>query len=132
VSESDRLHLGKSVPFRTKPTDYQVTPARSGRVRSFNLDGNGTLFIMGETPLPDQNCVFPLLIDQDSLVDGFPVGQCAPIADGRWQLQIPMDPAGSQINFHPNTSYQVILFSNDLTIPPSEPFEIQISPLIQN
>ena len=128
VAESDQLHLGDSVSFRTKPIDYETLAARVGSVRTFSLDEDVSLFIAGETPLPDHSCVFPLLFDQDDIVDGFPVGQCAPAAEGRWELQVPAYPAGPPIDIQPNVSYRVILFSDDLTILPSEPFGIIISP----
>jgi hypothetical protein len=132
VEEAGRLYLGASQSFRTKSIDYDVTAALAGSIRSFNLNEDGTLFIMGETPLPDHSCVIPLLIDQDGLLEGFPVGQCAPIAEGRWQLQIPTDPAGPQLNIQLDTSYRAILFAEDLTTPPAEPFEIIISPPPEN
>lgn len=131
VEEAGRLYLGNSQSFRTKPTDYEVAAPRAGSVRSFNLGENGSLFIMGETPLPDHSCVFPLIFDREGLLDGFPTGQCASIAEGRWQLQIPVNSMGQEIRIQPDTSYRVILFSNDLTTPPSEPFEIQISPPVE-
>jgi hypothetical protein len=92
------------------------------------LDNNGTLFIQGETPIPDTSCVFPLLLDQEGVVDGFPTGVCVQIAEGQWQMQIPSDSTGSGIPIEPDTSYQIILFAGDLSVPPSEPFAVQISP----
>ena len=127
AQEAERLHLGKVRSFPTKPTHDPVTAEHAGSVRSFTLQDDGTLLLQGETPIPEQGCLFPLLIDQDGLLDDFPTGQCATITQGRWQFQIPMDPEGTQISIQPDTNYRVVLFSNDLTIPPSEPFDINIS-----
>jgi hypothetical protein len=128
IEKSDRLYLGELQSFRTKPANYVNITARAGSVQSFSLDDKDTIIIQGETPIPDLGCVFPLIFDQSGLLDGIPIGQCASIAEGRWQMQIPPDPADFQINIQPDTSYRIILFSDDLSIAPSEPFEIIISP----
>jgi hypothetical protein len=121
------LYLGKAQSFRTKPANYPITVAHTGRVEAFTIEGDGTLVIRGETPIPDQGCVFPLLFDQGGLLDGFPVGQCTPSTEGHWQLRTSMDTESPRISIHVDTNYRVILFSDDLTIAPSEPFELYIS-----
>jgi hypothetical protein len=128
IEKEARLYLGKTRTFHTKPVIYEVTADRAGRVRSFNLDNNGTLFIQGETPIPDNGCMFPLLLDHQGVVDAFPTGMCVQIANRRWELQIPSDPAGNGPVIDPEFVYKVILFADDLSIPPSEPFAVQISP----
>jgi hypothetical protein len=89
---------------------------------------DGTLIIRGETPVPDTRCVFPILFDSEGVVEGFPVGTCAQVAEGQWQMTLPADPSGYGVMLKEGVSYQVILFSEDLTLPPSEPFAVIISP----
>ena len=127
IEEVNRLYLGESQSFRTKPTNYTVTAVRVGSIEAFTLENDGTLNFRGETTLPENGCIFPLLFDYEGIIDGFSIGACAQIADGRWQLQILPDLGGSKITIKPDTSYRVIIFSDDLTIPPSEPFEIFIT-----
>jgi hypothetical protein len=131
IEESDQIRVGKSLSFRTKPVEHNGFVSNAGRVVSFSAEQNGSLFIAGETPLPDQNCLFAIFYNQDGLFDWYPPGQPIQITDGRWQIEILADSGQDGLFIQPDTSYQIILFSNDLTVPPSEPFQIFISPPLQ-
>ena len=132
VEEKDgSLILGKTHSFRTKPAHFESGIENPGQIKEFRLEDDGGIFISGETPLPDQNCVLPLLYSQEGLVEGFPAGVCAPIADGRWSLEIPASPDKVGVQFEKGKNYRMMLFSGDLRLSPSEPFEIRIPPQIQ-
>ena len=124
VTLDEKTTLGASQFFSMKPADYEGEIARAGSIQSFSQDENGTLILMGETPVPDMGHVFPLIFDANGLVDGMPTGQFAQIAEGRWRMEIP---AGS-ITLDSDMTYSVLLFSDDLGITPSEPFVINFSP----
>jgi hypothetical protein len=128
VEMDERLYLGKSQSFTTQPADYDTVASRSGSFTSITMADDDTWVIQGETPLPDHGCLLPLVLDPDGILTGFPLGRCANIADGQWRMQIPSDPASPVAELNPDTSYTVILLSEDLTIPPSEPFVIFLSP----
>lgn len=132
IENSGRLNLGSSVSFNTKPFEYEVQAASAGSIQSFSKEVDGPLTIRGETSLPDTKCVFPILYGNEGVVEGFPVGTCAQIAEGQWQITLPPDPGGTEIQLKKDVNYQAILFSEDLTLPPSEPFSILISPPPQN
>jgi hypothetical protein len=131
VTEDDWLHLGESQSFRTKPAYYSLRAESAGSVRGFTRYENGSLLFRGETQVPADGCLFTLLYDQDGMLDGFPVGKCAEIEDDHWQFEIQPDPQDSGSVLDAGSNYGVILFSNDLTLAPSEPFVIEISPPIQ-
>lgn len=127
VENNERLYLGKTQTFNTEPTLYGNDIDHAGSVRSFTLDEDGTVMIQGETALPDDGCVMPLLFNNEGVVPGFPIGMCAEITDGQWQMQVPPDTSGSGITIEPDHNYNVVLFSDDMTIPPSKPFVVEIS-----
>jgi hypothetical protein len=118
----------RSHSFQTKPADYGSNISNCGLVKSFSLKEDGSLIVGGETPLPDQSCVFPLIYSRKGLEGGYPFGECVQIADGQWQLEVPGDGGNAGFLVEEDNSYRVIVFSSDLKIPPSEPFEILISP----
>ncbi|MBN2045351.1 MAG: hypothetical protein JW757_10055 [Anaerolineales bacterium] len=132
VEDAGRIYRANSVSFSTKPPEYNIQASSAGRIRSFSVEADGTLIITGETPVPDTHCVFPILFDGTGVVEGFPVGTCAQIAEGQWQMTHPTDPSGIKVQVKKDTSYQVIVFCEDLTLPPSEPFAVHISPPPQN
>lgn len=117
--------------FQTKPADYGADFNNSGSIDTFTLTADGSMIVSGESPLPDQSCLFPLIYSWKGLVEGYPLGECVQIADGHWQLEVPADPESDGIRFEEDNSYRVIVFSQDLRVPPSEPFEIIISPPVQ-
>ena len=121
----------RSFSFQTKPIEYGPNINNAGIIKSFTLLEDGSIIITGETPIPDQNCVFPLLYSREGLVDSFPAGECVEVADGQWLLEVSAPPDSGGIQLEEDQSYQVIVFSNDLTIDPSEPFEVLISPPVQ-
>lgn len=127
IEEGGRLYLGEQDAFSVKPKAYTIAAARAGSIRSFSLEPDGTLILAGETPIPDLNCVYPVLLDDTGIVPGYPTGICAQIADGRWQLQIPADPDGNRIEILEDVRYRAVLFSDDVRLAPSEPFDILIS-----
>jgi hypothetical protein len=118
----------RSQSFETKPEDLGGDYRNCGMVKDFSLAEDGSLFLAGESPLPDESCLYPLLYSEEGLVDGFPFGECAQIADGQWHLEVPADPGSERIYLEEDTSYRVIVFSEDIRIDPSEPFEVLISP----
>ena len=118
--------------FQIKSLEFQAQAASAGSIQSFSLNEDGTAIISGETPVPDNNCVFPIIFGDMGVVEGFPVGTCAQVADGQWQMSLPADPGGNGVELDIDTSYQVILFCEDLTLPPSQPFAIHISPPPRN
>jgi hypothetical protein len=128
IENENRLSLGESQSARTKPPSYTVNTERAGSVEVFTLKNDGTLILRGETTLPEDRCIFPLLLEHESILEVFPFGQCANISDGSWTWQTPSEPGSLEVNIKPETSYKVILLSDDLATPPSEPFEINISP----
>jgi hypothetical protein len=132
VEEAGQVHVGNSVNFKTKPPEYETQAANAGSISSFSIEADGTLIIQGEAPVPDTKCVFPILFDDEGVVEGFPVGTCAQVAEGQWQMVLPADPSGPGIKVKENDSYQVILFSEELTVPPSEQFTVFIAPPAQN
>lgn len=122
----------RSQSFPTKPADNGTEWENCGSIDSFSLTEDGSLTMTGESPLPDQSCIFPLLYSWSGLVDGFPLGECAQVADGRWQVEVPAPPAGDGPQLEDGNNYHLIVFSQDLRIPPSEPFEVMISPPAQD
>jgi len=130
--ESGQIRIGRSFHFRTKPIEYKHNAANTGQVKSFTAKPDGSLFITGETPLPDQSCIYAVFYNQEGLLDWYPPSQCVQIADGQWHINIRADAEQGGIHIQPDTSSRIILFSNDLAVPPSEPFEILISPPVQN
>jgi hypothetical protein len=128
LEENGELYLGKSISFPVTPVLYEGQIARVGLIKNFQLIEDNSIIIQGETHIPDSGCIFPLLYDQTGIVDGFPVGQCAKIADGQWQLVVPADPGKEGCFLEKDRTYSLILFSDDLEIPPSPPFAIELSP----
>jgi hypothetical protein len=128
IEESGRLYLGKSQSFPTKPVQQPAAAARAGSITSFRLDDEGTLTLQGKTQMPDGSHLFVLLYAHDGLLEGFPTGSWIQAKQGEWQLQIPSDPAGAKITIEPDSFYRAVLLTEDLTVPPSEPFVIEISP----
>lgn len=114
--------------FQTEPAAFSTQYQNSGNINTFTLTEDGSVFIAGESPLPDGSCLFPVLYSQEGLVQGFPFGECVQIADGQWHLDVPADPGNERIHLEDETSYRVIIFSEDLQIAPSEPFQVMISP----
>ena len=121
----------RSFSFQTKPADYGPNISTAGMIKSFSQLEDGSIIITGETPIPDQNCVFPLLYSREGLVESFPAGECAQVAEGQWRLEVNAPPGSGGIQLEEDQSYQIIVFSDDLTIDPSEPFEVLISPPVE-
>lgn len=122
----------RSHSFQTKPSQLEGDFSKAGTINSFTLTDDGSVIITGESSLPEQSCLFPLIYSWKGLTDGYPLGECTRVEGGHWQLELP-SPSGSQgLQLEEDNSYRVILFSQDLNIPPSEPFEIGISPPVQN
>lgn len=126
--DADRINLGHVVNFNTNPADYVVAADHTGSIQSFSIEEDGTLTIKGQTSVPDKKCIFPILFDKNGVVEGFPAGACVQAAEGQWQMTLPSDPAGQGVQIEEDISYQVILFSEQLTLPPSQPFAVYISP----
>lgn len=122
----------RSQSFQTKPADYGAEWENCGSIDSFTLTEDGSVTITGESPLPDQSCIFPLLYSWSGLVDGFSIGECAQVADGRWQVEMPASLEGDGPQLDDDNSYHLIIFSQDLRISPSEPFEALNSPTVQD
>lgn len=125
LSSGPEVVLSQSI--ETKPEHLGGEYKNSGMVKDFSLTEDGSLFLSGESPLPDESCLFPLLYSDEGLVDGFPFGECVQIADGQWHLNVPADPGNKRIHLEEDTSYRVIVFSEDIQVI-SEPFEVIISP----
>jgi len=121
----------RSFSFQTEAADYGSNISNAGMIKSFSQAEDGSIIITGETPIPDQNCVFPLLYSQEGLVDSFPAGECAQVAEGQWLLEVTAPPGSGGIQLVEGENYHVIVFSDDLNIAPSEPFEVLISPPAQ-
>jgi hypothetical protein len=128
LEENGSQYLGSTASFNIKPASYGAQIAGPGMVTNIRIDEDVSLFIQGQTPIPDGGCVIPLLFDQSGIVDWFPAGQCASIADGQWLMQIPADPNNTQAFLDLDSTYSVILLSDDLNIPLSAPFVIDLSP----
>ena len=124
VELEEQISLGAAQFFPMKPAAYDVLATSAGTVKSFSTDENGTITLMGETPIPDRGHVLPLIFDANGLVEGMPTGQFASIAEGQWRMEIP----ASTITLEPEMTYSVLLFTDDLSIAPSEPFVIEFSP----
>ena len=118
----------RSLSFQIKPINYDGQYDNCGMIKDFSLAKDGSLFVSGESPLPDQSCLYPLLFSDEGLVEGFPFGECVQIAEGKWFIDLPADPGNIRIELEEDTNYHLIVFSNDIKIPPSDPFEILISP----
>ena len=130
-SKDGSLVLGRSQSFRTKPIQFEPGIKSPGQIREFRFDADGGFFIYGESPLPDQNCIFPLLFSKEGLVEGFPAGECVQIVEGSWYLEVPASSEEDGIQLLEDQNYALMLFSNDPRIPPSEPFMIDLSGPIQ-
>lgn len=124
VEVENQISLGTAQFFPMKPAAYDVVAASAGTIKSFSTDENGTITLMGETPIPDRGHVFPLIFDANGLVEGMPTGQFASIAEGQWRIAFP----ASTITLEPEMTYSVLLFTDDLSVAPSEPFVIEFSP----
>lgn len=124
----NQITLKSSLNLETKPAQYETKPSHAGSITSFSLDEDQALTIKGETSLPDDNCLIPLLLDQEGIVSGFPIGSCADIQGGQWELNIPILPGAAPITLDPEKTYTAILIIGDPTIPPSQPFIVEISP----
>lgn len=118
----------RSFSFQTKPADYGPNISNAGMINSFSRSEDGSIIVTGETPIPDGNCVFPLLYSREGLVESFPAGECAKVAEGQWLLEVSAPPGSGGVQFEEDQSYQIIVFSDDPNIAPSEPFEVLISP----
>lgn len=125
---ANQITIVNSLNLQTKPSQYQTKPGYAGSISSFELDENHTVILKGETLLPDENCLIPLLLDQEGIVDGFPAGTCAEIEEGHWEMQIPPLPGGSAFDLELEKTYTVLLVTGDPGIPPSQPFIVEISP----
>ena len=124
VEVEEQISLGTAQFFPLKPAAYDVLAASAGTIQSFSTDEYGTITLMGQTPIPDMGHVLPLIFDANGLVEGLPSGQFASIAEGQWRMEFP----ASTITLEPDVSYSVLLFTDDLSIAPSEPFVIEFSP----
>lgn len=121
----------RSFSFQTKPADYGPNISNAGMIKSFSQAEDGSIIITGETPIPDQNCVFPLLYSREGLVESFPAGECVQVAEGQWLLEVTAPPGSGGIQLEEDQSYQIIVFSDDPDIAPSETFEVQTSPTVE-
>ncbi|MEE4194439.1 MAG: hypothetical protein V2J07_04500 [Anaerolineae bacterium] len=123
-TSGDQPQIGKSLSFEMKPIRYEGSIRTAGSVQTFLQEDSGMTVLMGETPIPDGGHLFPLMFGPDGIVDGFPAGTYAPIAEGRWRLEIP----AQAIQLDPAQTYTVLLMCDDLSIAPSEPFIVDLSP----
>jgi hypothetical protein len=121
----------RSFSFQTEAANYGPNISNAGMIKSFSQAEDGSITITGETPIPDQNCVFPLLYSREGLVESFPAGECVQVAEGQWLLEVTAPPGSGGIQLEEDQSYQIIVFNDDLNIAPSEPFEVLISPPVQ-
>lgn len=125
---ANQLLLEKSLDVRTKPAQYSLNGNSAGSVSSFELNTDKIVTIKGETLLPNDGCLIPLLLDHDGIVDGFPAGMCADIDGSTWKMKIPTQPGAATLNIELEKTYTVILITGDPRIPPSQPFSVEISP----
>jgi len=129
---SGQNQISRSTQVHIKPVELSSNAFNAGQIGSFSIAKDGSLIISGESPLPDHGRVFAFIHNQDGVVDMCPQDHSSQIADGRWRIVIPSGPEECGVNILPDTNYRIILFSGDLSVPPSEPFDIFISPPVQN
>ena len=132
IEESDQIRAGRSLLIRTKPVEYGHNAANVGRVISVTTEQDGSLLIAGETPLPDQGLIFGLLYDEEGLMDQFPSSECVQITDGRWVIKIAAESEEGNGSLDPDKNYRIILFSDSLSVLPSKPYKIPLSPPVLN
>lgn len=125
--EDSSNNPGRTWSIPTPPAREISGVESPGQITSFSQRADGTLFISGKTPLPDECCLYLMPFSSQGLLDGFPVGYCVHPVDGSWVLEVPL-PDGEEWDFGPESGYRALLFSEHPSLPPSEPFQIDVSP----
>ncbi len=123
-TSGEQPQIGRSLSFEMKPVRYEGAIRSAGSVETFLQEDSGMIVLMGETPIPDGGHLFPLMFGPEGIVEGFPVGTYAPIAEGRWRLEI----TAQAVDLDPALTYTILLLCDDLSIAPSDPFIVELSP----
>jgi len=61
--------------------------------------------LMGNTDLPEGNCVYTQLVQDSTAVAWWPVGKCFPVTPPDWVFSIPLGVEGAPQNLEPDAEY---------------------------
>ena len=61
--------------------------------------------LMGSTTLPEGNCVYTQLVQENAAVDWWPVGKCFPVSSPEWTFSVQLGVEGAPDNLEPDADY---------------------------
>ena len=81
------------------PVAYQI------KVLDVVVEPGVKVELSGNTSLPEGNCVYTQLVQNNTAVEWWPVGKCFPVAPPDWAFSIPLAVEGAPQTLEPDVDY---------------------------
>ncbi|MBG0786828.1 MAG: hypothetical protein H0S79_17165 [Anaerolineaceae bacterium] len=80
-------------------TDYQI------QVADVSVTAGDQVALVGTTTLPEGNCVYTQLVQEDTSLEWWPVGKCFPVSSPEWTFAIPLGVEGTPDDLDREANY---------------------------
>ncbi len=81
------------------PVEYQI------QVQDVLVEPGVQVSLMGSTTLPEGNCVYTQLVQENTALEWWPVGKCFPVSPPEWSFAIPLGVEGAPDDLERDTDY---------------------------
>lgn len=82
-------------PAPTQTLEPETTAEYQIQVQDVLVEPGIRVVLMGTTTLPEGNCVYTQLVQEDTALEWWPVGKCFPVTPPEWTFAIPLGVEGA-------------------------------------
>lgn len=92
-------------PAPTQTLEPETSEEYQIQVKDVLVEPGVQVALMGTTTLPEGNCVYTQLVQEDTALAWWPVGKCFPVSTPEWTFAIPLGMEGAPDDLEQDTDY---------------------------